>query len=77
MERHFALRVGQAWRLAPLDLQRPLHSTKQPADAERHDRRCIGLGFDCSPQPFVKGRSRIAPSDPSVDAGRLRRRSFG
>ena len=37
-----------------------MHPAKQPADAERHDRRSIGLGLDCGAQPFVEGRDGVA-----------------
>jgi hypothetical protein len=40
--------------------ERPVHPAEEPADAERGNRRCIGLGLDRGAEPLVEVRSRIA-----------------
>jgi hypothetical protein len=37
-----------------------VHPAEEPADAECHERRSIGLSFDCRAQPFVEGHGCIA-----------------
>jgi hypothetical protein len=42
------------------ELERPVHSAEQPADAKRYDRHGIGLGFDSPAKPLVKSGSGVA-----------------